>query len=343
MSGEAPTGAWQDVLAKYDLGEVGAVQAGGGTAAPKVIVATASGRYLLRRRRPEMSYDEVVAFDHRAIAAAGDAGLPVARPLTGRDGRTWVRRGDCTYELFPFIEGLERFRPGDRGQIAAAAAALARLHRATAPLEPPARKRWPREHLISTMTETLAAALQTHSDDDLFRAEAAQMLASARRLGSELSPELVASLPHTVTHGDYTPANVQFRGDTIGGIFDFDWVSRQARLQDVGEALQFFAFPRLRELDPDSIWSLVGAWRPDPNAAALFLHAYQDEWPLDAAEGAALPLFMRETWLGCRIRAMRKVAPQDQLRILTEGALEPLQWLEANAEMMAFLAQATAL
>jgi len=329
---------WQQVLAEYDVGPANQVRTGGGTAAPKVVVTTTSGRYLLRRRRPEMSDDAIVAFDHAVIAAVADVGLPVARPLPTRHGRTWVQQDGCAYELFPFIEGLQRFTYGNRVQIGAAARTLARFHGATASLQVPPQKRWPREHLISTMAETLAGALAGRGANERYLAEALTLLSSARRLEAELSTGVVAALPHTVTHGDFTPANVQFRGDAVGGVFDFDWVSHQPRLQDIGEALQFFSFPRRHDLDPDSIWSLVEAWQPDLGAASVFLAAYQGETPLTAAEAKALPLFMRETWLGVRIRAMRKVVPEEQLRILAEGAIEPLHWLESSADVIRTIA-----
>ena len=46
---------WAEVLAHYDLGQVLSLDAGGGTAAPKVWVTAAQGRYLLRSRRPAAS------------------------------------------------------------------------------------------------------------------------------------------------------------------------------------------------------------------------------------------------------------------------------------------------
>jgi len=152
----------------------------------------------------------------------------------------------------------------------------------------------------------------------------------------------VESLPSAIIHGDYTPANVLFRGDSVGGIFDFDWVSRQPRVIDLGEALIFFAFTRRDPIDPDDIWSLVQGWAPDLDAARAFLAAYQAEWPLTREEARALPYFMRETWLGVRIRAMRKVPTEERLRILTQDGLPPLRWLERSVELLAGLALTTA-
>ena len=319
---------WMEVLAHYSLGRVISLEAGGGTAASKVWVSTAQeGRYLLRSRRPAASEDEVIAFDHGVIRAVVEAGLPSVAPEMSREGRTWVRLDERAYELFPVIEGLAPFQPGNRRQLAAAAQTLARFHRATAGLTPPGRKHWEREHRIEAMRDTLAEVLAGASGAP-DRADAVAMLASAQKLARAPLSSWARALPSAIIHGDYTPANVLFRAGQVGGIFDYDWVSRQPRIVDLGEALIFFAFARREPINPDSIWSLVQGWEPDLIAARAFLAAYQAEWPLDREEARALPFFMRETWLGVRIRAMRKVRPDEQLRILTQGGLEPLQWLE---------------
>lgn len=340
---------WTRILAHFDIGAVRSLRPGGGTAAPKVLVETDRGCFLLRARRPQSSADDVVAFDHSLIRGLAEAGLPTVAPLpcrpkpaSGYQARaTWLRQGAVAYEAFPFIEGLEQFHPGDPDQIASAAQHLARLHRVTEHLRPEGHKPWRREHEIGTMAETLRRALEAAEAGHDRIHEAQGMLVAAEALREQLTEELVASLPRVIIHGDYTPANVMFRGSQVGGIFDFDWASYQPRLVDVGEALQFFAFRRETPIDPDSIWSLVQEWTPDDQGAHTFLRAYQSVWPLLPQEAQALPLFMCETWLGIRIRAMRKVEPGERLRILTEGGLGPTRYLEQAAAHLRRLVEVT--
>jgi len=332
---------WFEVLEHYELGQIINMRAGSGTAAPKRLVETSRGTYLVRQRRPISSPDEIVAFDHSVIEAVARAGLPVVEPERAREGKTWVRVAGQAYEVFPFVSGLERFRQGSMPQVSAAAKCLAQFHQATRQASLRGRKNWQREHQISVMTATLREALEQHTGHSEQVRTAAQMLQSAVSLRQVLREEFISSLVHVVIHGDYTPANVGFHGENVGGIFDFDWVSRQARVIDVGEALLFFAFRRRNDIDPGSIWSLVQSWEPDVGMAETFLTAYQTVAPLTAEECQALPLFMRETWLGVRIRAMRKVRPEERLAILTEGAMEPLTWLEDNTVLISQLASDT--
>jgi Ser/Thr protein kinase RdoA (MazF antagonist) len=335
-------GDWVGILAHYDVGRIAQLQPGGGTAAPKVLLVTDRGRYLLRQRSHRSSSEDVTAFDHAVIEAVADAGLPVVRPLPALTGQTWVRREGLAYELFPFVDGLESFHQGDRGEIESAASILARFHEVTSTLTLPGRKDWPREHRAASMVQTLEKEIARSPGSGDQQSMASYILSAEHRLCAKLQDTIVAALPSVITHGDYTPANVRFRASAIGGIFDFDWASRQARLVDVGEALQYFACRRSASIDADDIWSLVQTWQPEPGDMQAFLAAYQALRPFDEREAAALPLFMLETWLGIRVRAMRKVPAEQRLLLLTRGAGGPLVWLEENAKLLSSMAMETA-
>ncbi|MBC7106805.1 MAG: hypothetical protein H5T97_12805, partial [Firmicutes bacterium] len=60
--------------------------------------------------------------------------------------------------------------------------------------------------------------------------------------------------------------------------------------------------------------------------------------PLQRQEAEQLPLFMQETWLGVRIRAKRKVTPEQRLQILTGGALPPLHWIQEHCGVLSAVA-----
>ena len=331
MSAKRDAIPWEAIARRFSIGPIEGIATGGGTALAKVVLDTPGGRYILRQRRPAWSSRPVCAFDHGVIRCVAEAGLPTPLPVPSRNGQTWVMHQGLAYEFYPFVEGLGPFQADSRAQLESAALSLCLFHQATAQAHIPGEKEWPREHRIDTMVTTLAGVLAQLPDSSAQLELAERMLASARKLALYLATDRVRALPHVVIHGDYTPANVLFRGEQVGGIFDFDWASRQPRLVDIGEAIAFFAFPRATPIDPDSIWSLVQAWRPHMEGLRLFLAAYQSAWPLTDQEAAVLPLLMRETWLGVRIRAMRKVSPERQLEILTDGALGPLQWLESHA------------
>lgn len=334
---------WSKVLELYELGAIRDARPGSGTAAAKLVFTTERGRFIVRARRSFASLPEVVAYDHSVIRTVAQAGIPTATPLPSKSGKTWVEVDGIAYEVFPYLEGLLPYDQFSREQLCAAARTLARLHAATARATPEGSKKWPREHEARAMAETLQSELlhTGQGASSAVRTRAHRMLALLDELAATLQPAILAALPHAIIHGDYTPANVLFREGGVGAVFDFDWASWQPRVIDLGEGLIFFAGRRPSAIDPADIWSLVQSWQPDVPAFAAFLSAYQEVQRLTDAECELLPYFMLETWLGVRVRAMRKVEPHERLRILTEGALEPAEWLVEQRAAITELARQT--
>lgn len=318
------------VLTAWNLPAVETVQPGSGTASPKLLLRTREGRFLLRRRRHEFSDPDTVRFDHAVLRRLHRHGIPVACPLVSRSGDSFVRCEGWAFEIVPVIENLRPFDPDSRAQLRAAAHVLARIHTATEAFEPEGRKDWEREFHAARNAATLSEHLRDWRDgaaDPGRLALAERMLAQLQQAAAELPDARVAALPHCIVHGDYTTANVLFRADAVGGVFDFDWTYRQARLDDVGRAILFFAFRRPHPIDEGSIWSLVQPWQGDLERARCFLDAYTRRLALTPDERAFLPWFIAETALSMRVRAMRKVPDERRLEMLTFGMAPVLDWL----------------
>ena len=290
--------AWDEILAHFQVGTVRSMRPGGGTAAPKVLVETDRGRFLVRARRPQSSEDAVVAFDHSVIGALAQAGLPTVAPLpayptpnpTYSTGPTWVGDGQVAYEAFPFVEGLESFTPGDRDE-----SPLLPTTRSPPPGDgrPPPRAASPgcvsadRRHVRHSAGHSGGLARGREQVDD-----ARAMLSVA---GAEtLTANLVASLPQVIIHTDYTPANVMFEVPRLRHLRLGLGVS-SASGAGRGEAMQFFAF---RRPSPSTRQHLVAGagLGPDLDGAPDVSRATSRCGAL-AGGGRRLALFMRETWL----------------------------------------------
>lgn len=310
----------RSVLAEYGLQLHGTPVPAGGTAAPKVTFGAhgESGRFLLRKRRAEFCPEPVVRFDHSVIRQLALSGLPVVEPLKTRQGKTYVRVNEATFEISPFIEGLRIMDQDDLEQIADAGRQLGRLHRATEGFIPDGHKYWRREFHMGANRATLAAFLRTPAANGPLRPFAERMLAFSNRIVEALPDVEVERLPHCIIHGDYTWSNIMYRDRTVGGIFDFDWTDRQPRIHDLARALIWFAGRRKKPLDPDSMWSLAQDWVADDRSTEALLDAYGESVRLTAAEKRLLPAMVAETWFCCRIRAMRKVPDDQKLAILAD-------------------------
>ena len=85
-------------------------------------LSTTRGRYFLKHHfDPETADPASIVRQHRATRRLAELGVPVAPPLTGRDGRTVAIVGGHAYALHPWIDGRHRhggqLTPGQCGRL----------------------------------------------------------------------------------------------------------------------------------------------------------------------------------------------------------------------------------
>ena len=326
-------------LAAYDLGAIREIRHHSGTAAKTWRVATERGEWLLRTRGARTAGDGSVAFDHALRAHLVARGIPTAEPVRTRAGATFVRIDGRAMEIYPLRPGRTIARAEPR-QIRAAARMLAAFHRAGADChaeQPPVAqyrtlgldtesRRMESPELLAPLYERLGR--EAGSEFGAARATAGRWLA---RLREELSDRVYFGLPQTMTHGDYTLANLLFAEDgDVCGVFDFDWSRPGPRVRDVADGLFFVAGRRRTPLVAADIWSLTEAVELRPERCAAWLEGYGEANPLSPAERAAIPLALAARWLSVRLEGSAKVPPEDRLRFVFGNLAEPLDWLETH-------------
>ncbi len=325
-----------EILAHYPgTGLLQSVEsAGGGTAGRNHVVVTDSGRYFLRQRNPRYADEQAVTFDHRLIEHLAASGVPVAPALErdGLPGRRRLRLGPTrVLELYPWRAG-QRFDRQSAAHLAAAGRALGAFHAASRGFQGPPGKAWPRYDAPTAILDGLRYA-ETLPGASAHCEQLSDLRGRAVSLAEAFPDERYDTLPRTVIHGDYHPANVLFQDDDVSSIFDLDWATCQPRLRDLADGILFFAARRATDIDGGDIASLTQTPALDTGRAWAFLAAYETAaaWPLAADEIAVLPEFIRARWLFCRVDAMRKVPADRRLSLLLNGIAEPLDWLTAHA------------
>ena len=332
----------EQVLSAYELGGMRRLESHGGTAGKTWKIETDSGVWLLRMRGMRTASDEAVAFDHGLRRHLVERGVPTAAPVPARDGRTFTRVDGKTYEIYPFIVGrtLERATPA---QLANAARALAQFHRAGAT--------YPQARSLPAVAQYATIGLEQKSDrmedPDLLvriyadvesRPEAEGYAHAADACGQWLERLCAAygraayeALPMTVTHGDYTNANLLFdEADRVVGVFDLDWARWAPRVRDLADGMYFIGAVRRTPLRSHDIWSLTETADFDAERCLAWLRAYHELDPLASAEVDAIPLAFAARWLSIRVEGMAKVPPEDRARFCFRGIAEPLEWLEGR-------------
>lgn len=329
----------QQALAAYDLGTVRSVYHHAGTAAKTWRVETDRGSWLLRTRGSRTSSDELIAFDHGLRAHMVRRGVPTAEPVPNQAGTPFVRIGETAMEVYRLLPGRSIGKAGIR-EIAAAARLLAQFHQAgedyRAEVPPVAQYRTLGIATATTRMESpeLLGQVYTRLDREAGR-RFPRVRAVARRwldrLREEFSDAAYQSLPQTLTHGDFTLANLLFAPDgNVCGVFDFDWSRRGPRVRDLADGLFFVAGRRRTPLQAGSIWSLTEAVELLPPRCAVWLGSYTAINPLTPGEWNAIPLALAARWLSVRVEGTAKVTPEDRLRFAFGNLIPPLRWLDAH-------------
>jgi homoserine kinase type II len=326
---ESLHGCVAHVLRAFDLGPASEIRRLGGTATPKFAVRIPEGRFVVRARPAEFAAEPLIRFDHESLSRLAEHGLPVPRPRCRPDGTSWLHTEHGVFEVLSWIEG-EAFREGDRAAIAALGGFLARFHLALHQDIPPGKEGLLREDhpdLLDVYVKQLRDLCRT--PDDIPQIDRlAQQLELVRRF---LDQDLYPKLPQAVIHGDIHPGNVKFKGAAVAAVYDFDYLSQQARCRDLVDALMFFAASRRQRVDPNDIRSLTQPFIFNSEWSSLLLNGYQRVSRLSELEWSALPWLIRSQWLQIRLRGSRKVRSEEKLAFVLDRFFEVTDWLDHEA------------
>jgi homoserine kinase type II len=284
-------------LSHYDLGAVHQIREfpRGSRRAPKVIVESDNGRFLLKRRAKGKNNLDKVAFTHQIQIMLAAQNYPLPHLLgTKEENNSLLILDENVYELFEFISGggydgsleathhsgrilglyhklLEDFDPEydpPRGSYHNAKAIHQAIRNTVGSI--PMEVRPPSE----VLTQTVGSVEQRYLDC----AEA------VNKLGLDDWPE-------QIVHGDWHPGNMLFKEHRVVAVIDYDAARLQQRVIDLANgALQF---------------SIIGgdenpaAWPDylDESRFKRFVRAYDDINVISTAELQAVPYLMCEAMI----------------------------------------------
>lgn len=340
-TGQITAGELARVCSHYDLGVVSAARKlkRGSRAAPKVLLESDRGRFLLKRRAPGRDDPATVAISHEVQLFLAKRGFPTP-PLLGtrRDNNSMLQLDGRVYEVFTFVDGYPYQRTP--GQTAHAGAALAHLHDLLTGLTPAWQPPVGSFHAAPAVLERLASipAILTEPQARAITRDLQELYADAAR-----EAQRHASLwrPAQLIHADWHPGNLIFADQAdapIVAVLDFDSVRIAPPIVDLANAaLQFSVLrrdpgaasqpPSQPQTKSDQIIEL-----PRYQAMCRGYHLQRGQ-PLAAAEIQALPWLMVEalvTEAAVTIAATGKFGPVDGLGML-RIVLAKGRWIRDNA------------
>lgn len=238
--------------------------------------------------------DEWLRFQWDWIGRFHEAGLPVPPLVATVDGRGWATCGDgvadtvTTWQLWRAAAG-EPFEAGSVAHVRAAARFLDQLH--ALPGQPGSTPASPGSDVSPYLADP---ALPDQLERALAGVDApAAVVARAWERYAETIEEFVdrvgaeryASLPASLTHGEFIGSNLLFRDGEVSGAIDWDALERRPRIYDVVKGALFLA-RRAR-----------GSFAVHPDLAAEFLSAVSAALPISADEQACAPYIAAMTFV----------------------------------------------
>ncbi len=238
------------VLSHYRIGLIDTIKQfnRGSRKAPKLVIRSDRGLFLLKRRAHGRDDPFKVAFTHGIQLKLAERGYPLPRLIgTRRENNSMVQYLGQVYELFEFMRGTGYDRSMEATKDAGKA--LARFHTLLADHQPhytpPKGTYHAAPVVISSLGVLPGALLKPASGEPTVNADEAGQIADeldrCYRQASAHADELgLNDLPVQVGHSDWHPGNMLFDGHKVVAVIDYDAARLLPRVIDIANgALQF--------------------------------------------------------------------------------------------------------
>lgn len=279
------------VVSRYDIGVIESVKEfrRGSGRAPKVVLKTERGRFLLKRRRVGRDGVARVRFCHEIQVHLAARRFPLPRLIESRtDGQTMLVLDDHVYELFEFIPGEHYDQSLDA--TADAGRALGLFHRLLSGFRSasftPTTASYHNARGIEEHLERVDAVLADSGAAGIIKRLRVSYADAARR-AEDLG---VSTWPHQIVHGDWHPGNMLFRGSRVSAVIDYDTARNCPRVIDIANGVLQFSIT-MQGQDPDRWPTSL-----DEGRFKRFCRGYETipDCVISTAELEALPWLMIE-------------------------------------------------
>ena len=323
------------ILSHYDIGIIQSIVEfpRGSRKAPKLVLTSDQGRYLLKRRALGKDDAHRVALSHSLQLFLASKQFPLPHLIgTKNDNNSMLQWRSATYELFEYIPGqsypytLEA--TFDAGRI------LSLYHKLLLDFKSewdPASGSYHAQPSVHQGLAMIPAALQI--DDDNLKSMV-RYLAEAYDFAMEkVDAEGITDWPKQFVHADWHPGNMLFRDNHVVAVIDYDSARMLPRIIDMANgALQFSIIGG----DED-----VAKWPDyaDESRFKRFVRGYDQVMLLSEAEVRVMPWLMVEALIAeavLPIAVTGSFGRMEGVKFL-EMVQKKVYWLSHSAERLAAL------
>ena len=238
------------VLSHFDIGTIEAIQEfpRGSRKAPKLLIRTNTGTYLLKRRARGKDDPFKVAFCHSIQLYLANKQFPLPHLIgTQSENNSMLQWKGLIYELFEYISGTSFDNSveasADAGKI------LALFHKLSLDYQPqyePPQGSYHAARMVARSMEAIPGTLAkvdprgTNEQADHIRRVVKFLHASYNAAAMRVNEMGLPDWPMQIVHSDWHPGNMLFRGSRVVAVIDYDAARIQQRVIDVANgALQF--------------------------------------------------------------------------------------------------------
>lgn len=235
------------VLSHYDLGIIEQIKEfpRGSRKAPKLRIKAQNGDYLLKRRARGKDDPYKVAFCHALQVHLADKQFPLPHLIGTRNtNNSMLKWGGATYELFEYIRGTGYDQSLEA--TADAGKTLSLFHKLLRDFKTEynaARSTYHANKSVMAAMEQLPntlARLDPAGESAKFSGTGRWLAEQYHHAARHCHKEGLTDWPKQVTHSDWHPGNMLFRGPRVVAVIDYDAARLSPRVIDTANgALQF--------------------------------------------------------------------------------------------------------
>jgi Ser/Thr protein kinase RdoA (MazF antagonist) len=326
------------VLSHYDIGVIDSITEfpRGSRKAPKLLIVSEQGKFLLKRRARGKDDPYKVAFCHALQLYLASKQFPLPHLIgTKKENNSMLQWRNGVYELFEFIPGqpypqtLEATY--DSGRVQGLYHKLAGAFKSE--WRPPSGS----YHMAPAVEQGLRAipATLAPSGDSELTSLLDFLLESYQHAAETVDKEGLESWPKQITHADWHPGNMLFRDNHVVAVIDYDSARLLTRIVDTANgALQF----SLLGGDED-----VSRWPEylDESRFKRFLRGYDEVMLLSQAEIRTIPWLMIEALIAEAVFPIAQAGSFGKLDGLAflRMVQRKVMWLQKNADRLIELAE----
>jgi Ser/Thr protein kinase RdoA (MazF antagonist) len=305
----------------------------GSRKAPKLLVVSEQGKFLLKRRARGKDDPYKVAFAHALQLYLASKQFPLPHLIgTKRDNNSMLQWRNQVYELFEYIPGQSYPQTleatFDSGRV------LSLYHKLLQSFQSEWQPSGGSYHLAPSVEQGLRAIPSAVGGDGRIRALLQFLLESYKHAAEMVESEGMPNWPKQIVHADWHPGNMLFRENRVVAVIDYDSARVLPRIIDVANgALQFSIIAG----DDD-----ISKWPEylDESRFKRFLRGYDEVMLLSEAEIKTIPWLMVEALIAEAVFPIAEKGKFGRLEGIPflEMVQRKIHWMQRSAEKLIALA-----